>query len=137
MGVPSSQLVRSKTDALNESKVQTLAATTDTEWSRHKRHKSRPLQATALPKNCVAIKKSAKCTTLWNRLFSNLPHYPKHLKLNDITLSARLNPKKRWSHLGSFTRSFTFQARTFQQDSIHCARARLHSKVHLTKSEGI
>ena len=45
-------------------------------------------------KNCVAIKKSAKCTTLWNRLFSNLPHYPKHLKLNDITLSARLSAKK-------------------------------------------
>ena len=48
-GGPSGQLVRSKNDALNESKVQTLAATTDTQWSRHKRHKSRPLQATALP----------------------------------------------------------------------------------------
>lgn len=34
------------------------------------------------------------------------------------------------SHLGSFARSFTFQARTFQQDSIHCSRARLHGKVH-------
>ena len=33
----------------NNRAVQTLAATTDTQWSRHKRHKSRPLQATASP----------------------------------------------------------------------------------------
>ena len=37
----------------NNGAVQTLPATTDTQWSRHKRHKSRPLQATALPPKIV------------------------------------------------------------------------------------
>ena len=40
----------------NNGAVQTLPATTDTEWSRHKRHKSRPLQATALPKLDIPLK---------------------------------------------------------------------------------